>query len=63
MLIMAKQKKVVANKSKETKPGLAFVGCLMLGIGTGLYYGRPDVGVLIGLGVGFIAMAILTKKK
>ena len=62
---MAKKKVVRAKKSqkkKDPKPGLAFVGCLMLGLGTGMYFGRPDVGVLIGLGVGFIAMAVLTKK-
>jgi len=62
---MAKKKAVKAKKQtkkKDSKAGLAFVGCLMLGLGTGLYFGRPDVGVLIGLGVGFIAMAILTKK-
>lgn len=61
---MAKKKsKKEAKKSKDSRPGLAFVGCLMLGIGVGLYFGRPDVGTLIGLGVGFIAMALLTKKK
>ncbi len=60
---MAKKKKVVANKSREIKPYLAFAGCLVLGVGIGWYYGRLDVGALIGLGVGFIAMALLTKKK
>ncbi len=37
--------------------GLLFVGFLFLGMGLGLYYGRVDVGTLIGMGLGFIAMA------
>jgi len=59
---MAKNKEVKKPK-KESKSDFVFVGCLMLGIGIGLYFGRPDVGVLVGLGVGFIAKAILMPKK
>ena len=61
--MVKKKPKREAKKSKDSRPGLAFVGSLMLGIGIGLYYGRPDVGTLVGLGIGFIAMALLTKSK
>ena len=50
------------NKKTKSKSdaagGLLFVGSLMIGIGCGLYYGRPDVGVMLGLGVGFILFGI-----
>jgi len=38
--------------------GLVFVGCLMLGLAIGFLIGNVAAGVLGGLGVGFIAMAI-----
>jgi hypothetical protein len=52
------------KKSMDAGTGLFLAG-LFVGLGTGLYYGRPDVGVLVGLGVGFLASAIyhMVKKK
>ena len=47
------------KKKKEDIPGLAFVGCLFIGLALGMAYGNPAVGVLGGLGAGFIVMAIL----
>ena len=38
--------------------GLAFVGCLILGLAIGLLLGEVVAGLFGGLGVGFIAMAI-----
>ncbi len=38
--------------------GLVFVGCLIIGIAVGILTDNTAVGVLGGLGVGFIAMAI-----
>ena len=53
----------MAKKKKESRGdsagGLVFVGSLMLGIGLGLLYGRPDVGTMAGLGVGFILFGLL----
>ena len=44
-----------SDKSKsDTVGGLVFVGPLMIGIGLGIYYNLTAVGVLVGLGVGFI---------
>jgi len=54
------------KKRKEDIPGLAFVGCLFIGLALGMAYGNVAVGVLGGLGAGFIVMAIvqvLMKKK
>jgi hypothetical protein len=55
---MTKKKNAIGDRS-----GAAFVGFLLIGLATGLLYGRPDVGVLMGLGVGFIAMALLADKE
>jgi len=38
--------------------GLVFVGCLMIGLAIGFLIGNVAAGLLGGLGVGFIAMAI-----
>ena len=46
-------------KRKEIS-GLVFVGCLMLGLAIGLLTGNVAVGLIGGLGVGFIAMAIMS---
>lgn len=39
--------------------GLVFVGLMFLGMGLGLLVERPDVGLFVGMGLGFIAMAFL----
>ena len=39
-----------------------FVGCMFLGIGIGMLFGEPGIGVLIGLGVGFIFRGLYSKK-
>jgi len=45
-------------KKKKDNPGnYMFVGALFVGLGMGMYFGRPDVGVLLGLGVGFLLLA------
>ena len=49
------------KKSDETA-GLAFVAFLLIGLGIGQYFGRPDAGVLVGLGCGFLAMLIVKLK-
>ena len=54
------------NESKEPKKkgisGLVFVGCLMIGFAVGFLTGHIIVGLFGGLGVGFIAMAIVRHK-
>jgi len=51
------------QKSKGKGPsGLIFVGCLMLGLAIGLLTGNVAVGLLGGLGVGFIGMALMNAR-
>ena len=48
------------DKSKsDTVGGLVFVGPLMIGLGLGIYYSQTAVGLLIGLGVGFIFFGLV----
>jgi hypothetical protein len=47
------------KKKDEDIPGIAFVGCLFIGLGLGMFYGNVAIGALIGLGAGFIVMALL----
>lgn len=52
----------MTNNKQEPKKsgisGLVFVGCMMIGLAIGFLIGNIAAGVLGGLGVGFIAMAI-----
>lgn len=43
--------------------GLVFVGCLILGSGIGMLFDNVAAGGAIGMGVGFIAMAIFGRKR
>lgn len=45
-----------------SRGGLVFVGCLLLGVGIGMMLGEQQIGAVIGLGVGFIAMAFMANK-
>ena len=42
--------------------GIAFAGCTVLGIGVGVLVGQAGAGTLIGVGVGFIIMALVRAK-
>ena len=50
------------EKGKDLS-GLIFVACMFIGGGIGLLFGRPDVGGAVGMGVGFLLMAILRGKR
>ncbi len=39
--------------------GLLFVALMFIGAGIGLLFGRPDVGGTVGMGAGFLAMALI----
>lgn len=41
--------------------GIAFVGCMFLGAGIGMLLGNVAAGGAIGMGAGFIAMALFRK--
>ena len=52
----------MAKKDNYERSGIAFVGFLFLGIAVGMLYNQTAIGVMAGLGLGFIAMAILKDK-
>jgi hypothetical protein len=39
--------------------GVVFVGCLLLGIAAGLLFGNVVVGLLGGLGIGFVGLGVM----
>ncbi len=43
--------------------GNVFLAMMFIGLGVGLAVGRPDVGVMIGMGVGFLAMGLIPKSR
>ncbi|MGB0391488.1 MAG: hypothetical protein ACPGRC_07450 [Salibacteraceae bacterium] len=47
------------KKSSAAIGGVIFVGCMFVGGGIGLFFGRPDVGGSIGMGIGFISMGLV----
>lgn len=52
------------EKRKERKTGGIFIPAfLFIGIGIGLLVGQPGVGALIGIGIGFLAMAAARTKE
>jgi hypothetical protein len=55
-IAMAFEKQEPKNKGMS---GMVFVGFLMLGFVVGFLTGNVPAGLFIGLGVGFIAMAIM----
>ncbi len=60
---LKEQETVSAPVEKQTLDrsgisGLVFVGCLLLGLAIGFLIGNVVIGLIGGLGVGFIAMAI-----
>ena len=46
------------ERSRKGTSGLVFVGCLILGMAIGFFVENVVGGLFVGLGVGFIAMAI-----
>ena len=51
------------EREKGKASGLVFVACMFVGGGIGLALGRPDVGGAIGMGIGFILMALVKTRE
>ena len=47
------------GKSGTSIGAVVFVGCMFIGAGIGMLYGKKNVGGAIGMGVGFLAMAAI----
>jgi len=52
------EKKAGAGRA-WTLAGLSFIACILFGAGIGLLFGRSDVGGSIGVGAGFLVMALI----
>ncbi len=52
------KRRVAAKKRGKDQSGLWIPAGLLVGIGVGMYYDMTAVGTLIGLGAGFVLMAI-----
>lgn len=51
-------KKKESSKS-DTAGGLVLVGSIMIGVGLGIFFGITAVGVMIGIGVGFVLFGLI----
>lgn len=51
------------KKSVYGISGLIFAGCMFLGMGVGYLFNEQKTGIFIGMGIGFIAMGILSLRK
>jgi hypothetical protein len=49
-------------KDNSDVSGIAFAGCVVLGIGLGVLVNQAGAGTLLGIGVGFIVMALIRSK-
>lgn len=47
-------------KAARRVGGLLFVGCMFLGMAGGWYFGKMNIGLFAGMGIGFIMMAVVT---
>jgi len=45
-------------KNRSTIGGVVFVGCIIIGLALGLLYHNVVIGILLGVGGGFVAMGI-----
>nr|WP_294938731.1 hypothetical protein [uncultured Flavobacterium sp.] len=50
------------QNNRNKLAGAIFVGCMFIGIGLGMYFHQMTVGIMIGMGVGFIASAFARAK-
>ncbi len=50
------------NEEASNLSWYIFIGCMFIGMGIGMAFGHTDTGVLVGMGVGFIAYAVIHYK-
>ncbi len=47
------------RKNRGTIGGVVFIGCLFIGLALGMLYSKTVIGILLGLGIGFVAMGVI----
>ncbi len=47
------------NNLSSHASGWVFIGCMFIGIAAGIYFNMTAIGTLAGMGIGFIARAII----
>jgi uncharacterized membrane protein AbrB (regulator of aidB expression) len=52
-----------SNKETNNASGYIFVGCMFLGIALGQFLDEPGVGLMGGMGIGFILSAVYPTEK
>jgi len=52
-----------SEKTKDSYIWTAFVAFMFLGLGLGIYFNQAAPGILIGMGLGFLAVVLLKMKK
>lgn len=50
------------NVNNGDRAGMAFVGCILIGLGLGFLFDQVVVGSILGVGVGFLIMALASRK-
>lgn len=63
IIVIAKENLMAKNNRDYNSGGVAFVGCLVLGFGVGAWFDHTIAGLMSGIGLGFIMMAVLTRSK
>ena len=46
-------------KNSSAIGGVVFVGCMFIGLGLGMFYHHLVVGLMLGMGIGFVAMGVV----
>lgn len=54
----------MSDTKKESKwsgaGSYVFLGCMFVGIGLGMFFDNTGVGIMIGMGVGFVGMGLIS---
>ena len=62
---MTQQQETLEQKKEEASNlgWYLFIGCMFTGMGIGKLFDHTDTGILIGMGIGFMAYAVVSFKK
>jgi hypothetical protein len=50
------------SEEKKDTSGYVFVGCILIGVAMGMYFGKVAIGSILGVGVGFIMKYLIAPK-